>query len=611
MGKTSENRLSKWRWETGSILTFYALTLFIAFMICALDARTPDYVCRTPLELGEHDFMSVFGVEQIDDYTVQLPILSESQQDGLTLIISNSSNLIAWQDGLQIYASRPDDVYRRSQIIPLQSFIGETVVKIAYTTQNRSNWPTRHILIGRMTQALQRSESASSINVFFLGLMAMMMLSSLVLYARKSSEKYLLHLAIAALLSFVNLSVSFSLSGALISYKVTSLIRTALLAVCPWQFLLMLTKLYPRRPSRILKSVMIALQGTAILIALAVMLGWVSSPVSYFYRLLVAPVAVIYLSDALKRKEKDVLPVFIAYAAMEGICLSSYVASMTLHYGMLFGFYRVIELSHCLFLIVVTVAVNSRFAHHFSHSESLQRELSELNATLETKVEARTRDLKEQQRRRQTTMQNIFHDLRSPLTVLRSQVNQMPEGDPIRRNLDQRLSYMQRLTEELFFVSNLESHNVIFDEDDVDITALAEHVGHGIEPLAVAKQVKVTFSGVPAKVWGDALRLEQAIQNLADNALHHVNDGGSIRIAVTVSGKNAEITVCNTGSAISDQDMPFVFERYYRSKKKHDPHSSGLGLSIAKEIVQAHDGSITVKSSNIGETEFTVNIPVL
>ena len=94
MDRVSESRSFERRWEVGSILAFYALMLFVAFMTCALDARTPDYACQTPLELGDRSFMSVFDVEQIDDYTVQLPIISESRQDDLALIISNSSNSI-------------------------------------------------------------------------------------------------------------------------------------------------------------------------------------------------------------------------------------------------------------------------------------------------------------------------------------------------------------------------------------------------------------------------------------------------------------------------------------------------------------------------------------
>ena len=109
--------------------------------------------------------------------------------------------------------------------------------------------------------------------------------------------------------------------------------------------------------------------------------------------------------------------------------------------------------------------------------------------------------------------------------------------------------------------------------------------------------------------WGDSFRLRQALQNLADNALKHVNEGGAITLSLRRRNGQTEIIVHNTGSYIPPEELDAVFERYYRSKKRHDPHSSGLGLSIAREIVAAHEGSIRVESSLETGTAFVVTLP--
>ena len=174
-----------------------------------------------------------------------------------------------------------------------------------------------------------------------------------------------------------------------------------------------------------------------------------------------------------------------------------------------------------------------------------------------------------------------------------------------------RLNYMKKLTEELFLVANLESNNVIFDEDEVDLASLLKRVSAAITPQAATRGIRVICRCETLFVWGDGIRLEQAVQNLADNALIHTQESGVIQFTLRSVGEMAEIIVVNTGGVITQEEIGQVFERYYRSQRRRNPQSSGLGLSIAKEIVEAHQGTINVQSSLESGTRFTIRLPLL
>ena len=177
--------------------------------------------------------------------------------------------------------------------------------------------------------------------------------------------------------------------------------------------------------------------------------------------------------------------------------------------------------------------------------------------------------------------------------------------------LQLRLNYMKKLTEELFLVANLESNNVIFDEDEVDLASLLKRVSAAITPQAATRGIRVICRCETLFVWGDGIRLEQAVQNLADNALIHTQESGVIQFTLRSVGEMAEIIVVNTGGVITQEEIGQVFERYYRSQRRRNPQSSGLGLSIAKEIVEAHQGTINVQSSLESGTRFTIRLPLL
>ncbi|HMM49689.1 MAG TPA: sensor histidine kinase, partial [Miltoncostaeaceae bacterium] len=116
----------------------------------------------------------------------------------------------------------------------------------------------------------------------------------------------------------------------------------------------------------------------------------------------------------------------------------------------------------------------------------------------------------------------------------------------------------------------------------------------------------------PVTVIGDAARIEQVLVILLDNAVRHTPAGGRVRVAVGTepAAARATITVADSGEGIPADDLPFIFDRFYRADTSREGHSAGLGLAIARGLVRAHHGAISV-ASRVGEgTTFTVSLPL-
>ena len=275
---------------------------------------------------------------------------------------------------------------------------------------------------------------------------------------------------------------------------------------------------------------------------------------------------------------------------------------------------RILYCSSIVFVAPCMYVVNSRFASRFSDAQRLGREVEQMNATLEARIAERTGELREEQRKKHELMTNIFHDLRSPIFVLKQRVEELKKSctdEASLRVLSSRLSYLEHLAEDLFLVAKLENAEDIFDMDDTDVSGALERIVDDARPTAQSEGITLLYEGETAcVVWGDAFRLSQAFQNLVDNALRHTGRGGTIRVAVCREGDCCVVRVADNGRGIAPDQLETIFERYYHCDRR-DTHSSGLGLSIAKKIVEAHRGSIQAQSAAGRGSTFTVRLPLV
>jgi signal transduction histidine kinase len=237
---------------------------------------------------------------------------------------------------------------------------------------------------------------------------------------------------------------------------------------------------------------------------------------------------------------------------------------------------------------------------------------------------------------------NVSHDLKTPLTSIQGFSQAMLEGAIHDQEGYQRAAQiikeeaegMGRLIERLLDLARFDAGEVLSERVAVRPSALIERVVYRFAPLAAEQDLSLTYSvsdSLPS-VEGDKARLEQAISNLIDNAIRYTPEGGRIdvrAVELRFSGGRAQhnapcgmpaqappdgrwlaITVEDSGRGIAEQDLPRIFERFYRAdKSRGSSKGAGLGLAISREIVEAHGGTIGV-TSQLGQGScFSILLP--
>ncbi len=218
---------------------------------------------------------------------------------------------------------------------------------------------------------------------------------------------------------------------------------------------------------------------------------------------------------------------------------------------------------------------------------------------------------------RRSFVANVSHELRSPMTCIQGYVQGMLDGtireDEREKYLGTVLSETQRLTKlvsELLDLSRFESGRIPLDKTRFDIDELILGIMFKYERRIEDKgiDVEISFKEQPCYVLADSARITQVITNLVDNAVKFAAEKGQIIIWTHVVDNLCYVTVKNDGAGIPAEDLPFVFERFYKVDKAHTSGGgTGLGLAIAKRIVEQHGQTISVTSSG-GLTSFVFTL---
>lgn len=224
------------------------------------------------------------------------------------------------------------------------------------------------------------------------------------------------------------------------------------------------------------------------------------------------------------------------------------------------------------------------------------------------------------ERARQEFLTNVSHELRTPLASIKLMLETVTESEDeeaAKIFLPQVLGQVDRLTtlvQRLLEQARVESGELVLRIDEIDLEEVARPIVQSFGPQAAAKNVTLELRPVrPAIVEADEQRLSQVFVNLIDNALRFTPEGGSVSVTLDVDDGYALICVADTGMGIPYKDLPYVFERFYVADRSRTRGVSGagLGLSIVKQIVEAHHGTVQVESTLGIGTKFTVSIPML
>ena len=219
-------------------------------------------------------------------------------------------------------------------------------------------------------------------------------------------------------------------------------------------------------------------------------------------------------------------------------------------------------------------------------------------------------------RRQREFAADASHELRTPLTVIRSSVEHLDRhrDEPVAtvgsalEDIDDEVRHMTAIVEDLLLLARSDSGAVALEHVPVDLGDVAADGASAMGKPATDRGVRVEVDPQPAVVAGDPARLRQLVMILVDNAIRHSPTDGRVGVAVRANGSGASLVVEDDGPGIRPEDMPHVFERFYRAPGAPGG-GTGLGLAIAKWIVDRHGGRIEVANRAEGGARFVVSLP--
>jgi two-component system phosphate regulon sensor histidine kinase PhoR len=215
---------------------------------------------------------------------------------------------------------------------------------------------------------------------------------------------------------------------------------------------------------------------------------------------------------------------------------------------------------------------------------------------------------------------NISHELRTPIAGIKAMVETLRGGaigdkeaamDFLTR-IDSEVDRLTQMVSELTELSRIETGRAELRISPVNLNLLVEEVVAQLNTLAQKQQVTITtdlVTDLPI-VRTDNDRIRQTLTNLVHNAIKFNHPGGKVTVSTKVDKESVTVSICDTGIGISKEDLPHVFERFYKADKARPRGGSGLGLAIAKHVVQAHGGSIWAQSEEGKGSTFSFSLPL-
>lgn len=285
----------------------------------------------------------------------------------------------------------------------------------------------------------------------------------------------------------------------------------------------------------------------------------------------------------------------------------------------------------------ISLDTRDEFAYLAGHFNQMAQELGlqqdklrEGRAVLEKRVAERTselhklnEELNRMDNERREFLADISHELRTPITVIRGEAEVTLRGQD--RDAEEYKDALQRIAElsmqlgkyvnDLLFLARTETANLQFEWDNVDLAELIAGAVENFQVMAEENSISVSLDAPAGPVWvrGDKQRLRQVLFILGDNACRYSLPGGHIAVALRADGEMASFSLTDQGIGIPAQDLERIFDRHFRSQNalRSRDDGRGLGLPMAKSILKAHGGRITVASTENSGSTFTVTLPLI
>jgi len=252
---------------------------------------------------------------------------------------------------------------------------------------------------------------------------------------------------------------------------------------------------------------------------------------------------------------------------------------------------------------------------HYSSRSNEETDTKEINELINS-INDLAQNLESQERLRKQLTADVAHELRTPLATLQSHMEAMIDGiweaDTERlKSCHEEILRLNRLVGDLGKLAKYESSILTLDKTEFDLKDLVTRVAGNFERGFISKNIELILRLDEQSIRADKDKISQMIVNLISNALKYTKTGGKVIIELTGDKNKAELTIIDNGIGIAEEDLPNIFERFYRADKSRNrlTGGAGIGLAITKAIVEAHKGIIEVESEiNVG-TKLKVSLP--
>lgn len=244
------------------------------------------------------------------------------------------------------------------------------------------------------------------------------------------------------------------------------------------------------------------------------------------------------------------------------------------------------------------------------HNKDEFGELASAIDILSDRLDLASRESDNLMKLRRDFVANISHELRTPVTVIRGSLEALRDDvvvDPeqVKNYYGQMLSesiFLQRLVDDLLELSRLQNTDFKIEMQELSLCDVLNDVVRSARNIALEKHIEIQYEQDPSPcmVAGDYGRIRQMLMIILDNAIKFSSKDS----IVSISLKNKEVSIRDYGVGIPPEELPYIFERFYKTKSEQNKNGTGLGLSIAKQIAERHNIKVLVNSSQLGGTEF-------
>ncbi|WP_270171443.1 sensor histidine kinase [Paenibacillus sp. SYP-B4298] len=585
--------------------------------------------------------------------TYALRLLTPPGDYVLSLRVPNiSSSYKLWVDGkpmaeggmvgIDRASSRPDQA---QELVSFYNGDGyhEIVVEVSNFYHRRGGiWTDFYVGGSEAMNRFQTIEAVEQMGLF--GSLSMIGFYHLGLFVLRRKERFTLYFGLLCLLVSVRIVVVgdvFIMQWLPVAWEAAHKIEYISLTLSALTGYLYVYFLFPADASR---RFVISLSAFSAILCLFVLL----TPANYYSRLLWLFQAYVFVSgffslyalvQSVRRRREGSLFVLTGMSVFVVT-----VVNDVSFYNEWFGMVDLIPSGLLFFIMMQAFIISSRFSHALRKVEEVSAELKLLNMQLEERIADRTRellranaaleqsnrDLERQENSRRRLLTNISHDLRTPITLIQGYLEAMHDGvvqDPLQQKryvgmMLHKVNGLNHLINDLFELSKLEAGQVNYHFSMVRLEDWAQQLQREYRIDLESRGMTLVFEPMPSAteadeelwLWIDEFRMAQMMSNLIDNAAAHMAAGGTLTIALRYEEdrQQVEVRITDTGSGITEEDLPHIFERFYKNdKSRNSAHGkgSGIGLSIVKEIVLAHQGQIRVESRVGVGSVFTVTLP--